>query len=243
MNKTIRKSFTTEIAKYILIITNIILTILVFVNVDSLKPAATTNPKIAYTDEELTNIIEIQTETTTINKPVIASEIPESLPIETEKTAVTYTSLEVPDINSTFKAYMDYRKITNTASPQYKLISLYGFADEYGFMRTEKDAEIDGGQDYYMIALGSYYGTEIGTKYRITTDTGNTFYGILADCKADIHTNNTNQYTIVGTPNVVEFLVDTTTLMHEVKYHGTANRHTPLDGEIIKIEKINFKEC
>ena len=243
MNKTIRKPNTTEIAKYILIITNVILTILVFVNIDSLKPVATANPRISYTDEELANIIAIQNETTAINEPVIASETPDVLPIETGKNAVTYTPLEVPDINSTFKAYMDYRKITNTTSPQYKLISLYGYADEYGFMRTEKDAEIDGGQDYYMIALGSYYGTEIGTKYRITTDTGNTFYGILADCKADIHTNSTNQYTVASTPNVVEFLVDTTTLMHEVRYHGTANRHTPLGGEIIKIEKINFKEC
>ena len=243
MNKTIRKSFTTEIAKYILIITNVILTILVFVNIDSLKPVATENPRITYTDEELAEIIAIQNEISAIDKPVITSETPDVLPIETENPAVTYTPLEVPDINSTFKAYMDYRKITNTTSPQHQLISLYGYADQYGFMRTEKDAEIDGGQDYYMIALGSYYGTEIGTKYRITTDTGNTFYGILADCKADIHTNDTNQYTIVGTPNVVEFLVDTTTLIHEVKYHGTANRHTPLGGEIIKIEKINFKEC
>lgn len=147
-----------------------------------------------------------------------------------------YVLLGVPNINSSFKAYMDYRTITNKNSAQYKYISQNGWSDSQGFMRANADIGIS--DDYYLIALGSYYGTEIGTKYRFTTNTGNVFYGVLADCKNDIHTNSTNQYTTVGTPNVVEFIVDTRKLNKNVKYHGSANAYSPLKGSIVKIERL-----
>lgn len=153
-----------------------------------------------------------------------------------QENTVRYYPLNVPDINSSFKAYMDARKITNKASRQYKYISNNAWVDNQGFLRADADKGIP--QDYYLIALGSYYGTDIGTKYRITTDIGKVFYGVLADCKSDVHTNSTNQYTTVGTPNIVEFLVNTDRLNRRVKYHGSANAYEPLQGNIVKIERI-----
>lgn len=152
-----------------------------------------------------------------------------------------YVDMGVPtNVNTSFKTYMDWRCVTDETSAQYSCIRKWGWRDENGFMRAtgEKDLGIE--DDYYLIALGSYYGTIIGTKYKITTDTGNVFYGMLADQKADIHTNSTNQY--AGNNDVVEFLVDTRYLRKDVRRMGSANVHTPLNGHIAKIERIDFVE-
>ena len=149
-----------------------------------------------------------------------------------------YTSLGVPNINSYFKTYMDYRYVTNQNSAQYKFINTWGWLDSEGFMRCNAEKTLGIDEHYYLIALGSYYGTEIGTKYRITLDTGRVFYGVLADCKADIHTNSTHQYS--KNNDVVEFLVDARQLNKTVKRFGSANVYMPLNGNVAKIEKINF---
>lgn len=152
---------------------------------------------------------------------------------------VNYISLGVPtNVNTTFKTYMDWRTITSTTSNQYKLIQQYGWCDENGFMRVNGERDLEITDDYYIIALGSYYGTDIGTKYRITTDEGNIFYGILGDCKADIHTNSTHQYSFNN--DVVEFIVDTRYLNSSVKRLGSGNAMPNLSGNIIKIERMKF---
>ena len=152
--------------------------------------------------------------------------------------SVKYTSLGVPNVNSSFKTYMDYRAVTNKRSPQYKFIHTYSWSDNQGFMRAagEKDFGIE--EDYYLVALGSYYGTKIGTKYRITTNTGNVFYAVLGDCKADRHTNATHQY--ARNKDVVEFIVNTKSLNKAVKRMGNANVYMPLNGSIAKIERMEF---
>lgn len=155
------------------------------------------------------------------------------------KITTKYTPLGVPNVHSTFKSWMDYRKVTNINSPQYKFIDQWGWADHDGFMRCDGELDLGIEDNYYLIALGSYYGTEIGTKYRITLDTGRVFYGVLAECKADIHTNITNQYVSHNT-NIVEFLVDTKKLNNSVLNMGSANVYMPLNGKIAKIEKIDF---
>lgn len=154
------------------------------------------------------------------------------------KLTVRYTSLGVPNINSSFKTWMSYRAVTNKRSPQYKFIHTYGWVDSEGFMRCTGERDLGIEQDYYLVALGSYYGTNIGTKYRITLDTGNVFYGVLADCKADKHTNSTNQY--ARNKDIVEFLVDAKSLNKNVKRMGSANVYMPLNGSVVKVERIDF---
>ena len=152
---------------------------------------------------------------------------------------VRYTPMGVPAVNSSFKTYMDYRAVTNKASAQYKLIHTWGWSDSQGFMRVTGERELGITNDYYMIALGNYYGTTMGTKYRITTDTGNVFYGILSDAKACPEVNSTKQYGLRN-KDIVEFLVNTPMLNREVKKWGSANVYMPLNGSIVSIERIDF---
>lgn len=155
---------------------------------------------------------------------------------------VTYTDMGVPNIQSYFKTWMDYRTITDKSSPQYNLVNNvtnnWIYTDEEGFLRAIGETDLGIPEDYYVIALGSYYGTTITNKYKITTDTGRVFYGILGDQKADIHTNSTKQY--AKNNDVVEFIVDSRILNKKVKQHGSANVYMPLNGNIAKIEKISF---
>ena len=155
------------------------------------------------------------------------------------KLIVKYTSLNIPNINSSFKSWMSHKAVTNKQSPQYKFINKYGWVDAEGFMRASCEPDLGVRQDYYMIALGSYYGTTIGTKYKITLDTGRVFYGVLSECKSDIHTNSTNQY-VTHNKNIIEFLVDETKLNSLVKNMGSANVYMPLNGSVSKIEKMDF---
>ena len=159
-------------------------------------------------------------------------------PLNASALAVRYTPMGVPNVNSSFKTWMDWRKVTNRASAQYKFIRRWGWCDAQGFMRCDGERDLGIPEDYYLIALGSYYGTTIGTKYKITLDTGKVFYGALADCKANIHTNSTNQY--AGHKDVVEFLVDTRALNRTVRRMGNANYYEPLKGKIAKIERLDF---
>ena len=148
-------------------------------------------------------------------------------------------AMSVPDIDTSFKTWMSYKAITNTASPQYKLIKEWAWCDSQGFMRCNGERDLGVTDDYYLIALGSFYGTEIGTKYKITLDSGNIFYGVLADCKADKHTNSTHQYAVKN-KDVVEFLVDVSKLNQTVKKMGNANYYPGLDGRVVNIEKLDF---
>lgn len=153
----------------------------------------------------------------------------------------TYTDLGVPSgVDTSFKTYMDYRAVTNKRSNQYKYIHKWGWRDGEGFMRANGERDLGITDDYYLVALGSYYGTTIGTKYRFTTDSGRVFYGVLADCKANKHTNSTNQYG--RNKDIVEFLVDTRYLNKTVRRMGSANVYPPLNGSITKIERIDFVE-
>lgn len=162
------------------------------------------------------------------------------IPLNVNALNVKYTSMGVPNVNSSFKTWMDYRKVTNTRSAQYKFIRKWGWIDGQGFMRCSGERDLGITDDYYLIALGSYYGTTIGTKYRITTDNGNVFYGALADCKADCHTNATHQY--ASHKDVVEFIVYQPLLNRNVRRMGNANVYMPLNGKIAKIERIDFIE-
>ena len=134
---------------------------------------------------------------------------------------------------------MPYTAVTNRASAQYKLRVNWGWTDNQGFRRVNGERDLGIVDDYYMVALGNYYGTTMGTKYRFTTDMGNVFYGILSDAKGYPEVNSTKQYGLAN-KDIVEFLVDSKTLNKEVKAWGTANVYAPLNGSIIKIERIDF---
>ena len=140
-----------------------------------------------------------------------------------------YISMEVPQGNTNFFAYMDYKTITNISSNQYKLQE-YCWTDSQGIRRQGDD---------YCVALGSYYSTNIGDRFVITLDTGNTYTVVLADCKADIHTDVNNQFRWARTyKNVIEFIVDSDKLSNDVRNSGNMGTYDNLNGNIVSIQKI-----
>lgn len=99
------------------------------------------------------------------------------------------------------KTYMDYRKITNETSGQWKLIHDKLTVCDDGMLRDS-----DGRA---AVALGSYFG-EIGSTWRFYLDDNGTIKTvdvIKTDAKADVDTEADN---IIGIPagDVIEFVID-----------------------------------
>ena len=141
----------------------------------------------------------------------------------------------VPAGDTSFKTYMSYKAITNEQSPQYKLQKL-AETDENG-LRI-----IDG---YYCVAMGSYYADSIGDKLVIELESGCRINVIIGDFKADKHTDETNRYTNVYdnngnfiSHNVVEFIVDMSTLNRTAKNWGDISAIEGFEGNIAAIYKI-----
>lgn len=125
-----------------------------------------------------------------------------------------------------FKCYEDFRALTATGSPQYKL-QQEAWTDMYGLRR------VDG---FYCVALGSAFGTEIGTKYIITLSTGYEFLAILADQKADVDTIEGHTRDRNGA--VIEFIVDTNYLPADVRQMGDVSCVPGFAGEVTEIRRV-----
>lgn len=139
-------------------------------------------------------------------------------------------TLDVPDGNNSFYAYMDYDKVTDPTSAQYKFKDIC-WIDDMGLYRQCND---------YVIALGSFYGQSIGERYMITLQNGVSFTAVLGDLKNDADTDPTNRYRITNDErkNVIEFIVDTDQLSKEVKQSGNIGSYSMFDSDIASISKI-----
>ena len=126
-----------------------------------------------------------------------------------------------------FKCYMDYRAITSTKSPQYQL-QQEAYTDEYGLRKVG---------DFYCVALGSAFGSEIGTRYIITLSSGNQVPVILADQKADKHTTRNNTRDYGGA--VIEFVVDTPVMPSAVRQSGSVSSIPEFAGEVVEIRRLD----
>ncbi len=145
-----------------------------------------------------------------------------------------FKNVDIPDFDTSFKAYMDYRKITNKASDQYKL-QQYAWTDNKGLRRYK---------NYYLVAMGTYYSKNIGDIFKITLENGNTFFVMVGDIKADKDTDEKNMYSAVCSrrgkmlsANVLEFIVDDSVISKRVKFLGTVSAYDEFQGNIQKIEK------
>ena len=112
--------------------------------------------------------------------------------------------------NSGFKSYMDYRTITDTSSLQYKLQNTYAHTGDYGIRMVD---------NRYCIALGTYFTSNIGQYIDLTLENGVVIPCILAEVKADIHTDSNNIMTMHN-GCVTEFVVDTNVLFEKAKTTG-----------------------
>ena len=133
------------------------------------------------------------------------------------------------------KTYMDYRKITNKNSNQWKYIHSDAISiDDKGFLVTE-----DG---YIGVALGSYFGP-VGSKYIFELDTGKEIKVVKVECKSDRHTCENNYKASCG--DVIEFVIDTkAAYMQEniwgngLIFQGNFNNCENFKGNIIGIKEV-----
>ena len=144
--------------------------------------------------------------------------------------------LEVPDCDTSFKAYMDYSCITDDTTAQWELQQI-AYTDEYGLRKIGTD---------YCVAVGSYYSETIGERFKITLDNDSEFTVIISDLKKDEHTDSSNRYSPVYdengefySANVLEFIVDEDQLHSMVTTLGTVSYYNKFEGNIVSIEKIN----
>lgn len=142
---------------------------------------------------------------------------------------------DIPDCDTSFKAYMDYNCITDNTTKQWELQQT-AYTDEYGLRKINKD---------YCVAIGSYYSKTVGERLKIKLDSGNEFTVIISDIKKDEHTDSSNRYTPVYdingafySANVLEFIVDKNRLHSMVKTLGTVSYYEEFKGNITSIEKI-----
>lgn len=182
-----------------------------------------------YGKEEIETELSSQTTTDTQTTTQIFS-IEETIPAETmpveSETKTIYIEKSVPKINTSFKAYMDYRTITNKKSNQWEL-QQQAITDGQGFRKYNGK---------YMVALGTYYAPRTGIEVKITLDSGVVFEAIIGDIKDDRHTNSTNQYVpLENGGNLVEFIVDTDAMDNKILRSGNVSK-LGLQGSVVKVE-------
>ena len=145
-----------------------------------------------------------------------------------ELTSRNMISRNVPENNSR-KTYMDYRKITDSSSKQYELQQNKDcYTTDTGLRKVN---------EYYCIAVGTYYSENIGDKLIVHMENGESFKVIVADIKDDKHTDETNrQHRKDG--SVIEFVVDTKKLPELVRKMGDISYMNEIfEGEIEAIIK------
>lgn len=152
---------------------------------------------------------------------------------------VTYSLMDVPE-GSYFKSCEPYTAIARN-SAQGQFISRWGWLDENGFMRCGGEHDLGIEDDYYLVAMGTYYAKAVGEKFRVTLDSGKVIYVAIGDFKANCDTNSTNQWG-VNDYDILEFICDWSNMNRDIRQAGSCNVFMPLNGKIIQIEKIKFEE-
>lgn len=108
---------------------------------------------------------------------------------------ISFKYYETP--SNQLKSFMSYTSITDKTSEQYKLQQM-AYSGDYGIRQVN---------GRFCIAVGSAYTIEIGTYIDLILANGVVIPCILADCKADKHTDNDNVLTLHD-KSLAEFVVD-----------------------------------
>ena len=148
---------------------------------------------------------------------------PESIEVE----YIRYNELELPEeADGKFKTYMDYRKITNKDSKQWKLQE-QAWTEGRGFRKIG---------EHFLVAVGTFYADEVGKELLIEFEDGQRIKAIVGDIKQDRHTDPTNRYVPIN-GNIVEFIVDAEKLEPEVIRLGDVS-WLGLNGKIKSIREV-----
>lgn len=168
-------------------------------------------------------------------KSAVNDEVLGKITLRTKKKPVPKTvKMGLPSVSGSTKTYAYYTAVTVKSSPQYAVLNSGTYKGKKYKTYTDEKTGIRMVDGCYCVALGSYYGTTMGTKYKITLSSGKSFNVILCDSKANRHTDGNNQYA-VRNKDVVEFYVD----KHKIP-SGIRGDYGTLDqfrGSIVSIEK------
>lgn len=115
---------------------------------------------------------------------------------------------EIPEYSG-MKSWMDYRKITDTTSPQYKLQQEYAETGTYG-LRT-----VDG---RYCVAIGYAFEPKIGQYFDLVLENGTVIPCIISDQKS--HYDTTDDMFTTATDCCSEFVVDNESLSNKAHKRG-----------------------
>ena len=141
----------------------------------------------------------------------------------------TLLSMDLPSVSGRTKTFAYYTAVTLRSSPQYRLLR----SDK---CTTDEETGIRMYDGCYCVALGSYYSTKIGQKFKITFSNGNTIKVILCDQKANRHTDSKHQYA-VNNKDIVEFYVQGSKIPRAIRGRGNYGILKQFSGDVVKIEK------
>lgn len=153
---------------------------------------------------------------------------------EVNKELEEITEYKVPNISSHIKYFTDYRCYNLQYTPHYRLQQV-SWTDEQGLRRFNND---------YIVALGSYYSTNIGDRFEVTLDTGMVFTIILGDGKWDADCDELCMYMPCfdyegnQAANLLEFIIDEDVLDAEVYDYGDLNCMENFKGSVTKMRYL-----
>ena len=137
------------------------------------------------------------------------------------KTEIAYVSLDyisneklnykeyiVPK-TSGFKSYMPYTAITSKSSPQYKL-QCKAYTGDYGIRMYD---------GRFCVAIGTGFNANVGTYFDLILANGAVIPCIVADIKANNHTDSNNMVT-KASGCLTEFVINSSKLHKEAKRMG-----------------------
>lgn len=170
-----------------------------------------------------------------ISKEVEKDQIVESTSEEViksnKKDSSSYVSeaQPVPSNVGKFKSYTNYQILSKDSKQWTKIqCNENAYTDENGLRKVD---------EYYCVAMGSYYAKNLGDLFEIQTE-GGLFKVIICDFKADEHTDANNQYTLAN-GCMVEFYVDINILNDTAEQMGDISYiDQNFSGEIVSINKV-----
>lgn len=140
----------------------------------------------------------------------------------------------LPSLPTHIKTYTDYRYYNLWYTPHYRMQQA-AYTDSNGLRRFNQD---------YIVALGAFYSTDIGDRFKITLDNGNEFTVILGDGKDPIDCNESNMYAPcvdyngIVCANILEFIIDSDVMSDEVYSYGSIDCIDMFSGSIERMEYL-----
>lgn len=141
---------------------------------------------------------------------------------------INYMIYNVPCVKN--KTWMPYTAITSRGSKQYKLQQI-AYTGDYGIRMVN---------GRYCVALGSHFECKIGQYFDLILANGEVIPCIMADQKANKHTDSANIVTI-STNCLSEFIVDRQALNRNVKRDGDISSCCPEWESTVKQIKVYEK--